>query len=374
MKKTYLVGGAVRDMLMGIEPKDKDYVVVGSTPQEMIDLGFTQVGQSFPVFLHPETGDEYALARKERKTGPGYHGFEFDVSSSVTLEEDLSRRDLTINSIAMDLETGNIIDPFNGLADIDNKVLRRTSDAFSEDPLRVLRVARFLARYEGFYVDYHTQKLCEQVIRGEDFAALSKERIWSEIERMMGEKYTSNGLDFLFRLDPSNKQLSTYQNVGTLDYALEQNLNATEKLYLLTEIRNISQDEALAEKIPSKVYKDVRLLRDFDDVLYAYIETGRVNPSNFVSVYEKYRESLKNNSFDLYSSYIEKLVGPFDQEDKDIKAAQKFIKIAKKAIGALSALNFSEIAKTTDPKKIKEVVASVKEQTVKKVIIEMEKS
>ena len=144
--KIYLVGGAVRDKLLGIPVKDRDWVVVGSSPDEMKEKGFKQVGKDFPVFIDPKTGEEYALARTERKSGHGYTGFEFDTNSNVTLEEDLARRDLTINAIAQD-EDGNLIDPFNGQEDIKNKKLRHVSDAFSEDPLRVLRVARFYSKF-----------------------------------------------------------------------------------------------------------------------------------------------------------------------------------------------------------------------------------
>jgi tRNA nucleotidyltransferase (CCA-adding enzyme) len=144
--KTYLVGGAVRDMLMGLEPKDKDYVVVGSSADEMLAAGFEKVGADFPVFLHPETGDEYALARREKKTGTGYLGFTSEFGADVTLEEDLGRRDISINSMAID-DKGNLIDPFNGQEDLKNKTLRHTSNAFEEDPVRVLRLARFRARF-----------------------------------------------------------------------------------------------------------------------------------------------------------------------------------------------------------------------------------
>ena len=172
--KTYLVGGAVRDMLMGLEPKDRDYVVVGSSEAEMMSLGYTKVGADFPVFLHPETGDEYALARRERKTGKGYLGFVSEFTPDVTLEEDLSRRDLTINSIAIDTlflgednkPDGIIIppvtDPFGGKDDLHNKILRHTSNAFEEDPVRVLRVARFCARFGS---DWQIAEETKELIR-----------------------------------------------------------------------------------------------------------------------------------------------------------------------------------------------------------------
>ena len=164
----YLVGGAVRDSLLEIPQSDRDWVVVGSTVEEMKRRGFRQVGKDFPVFLHPKTGEEYALARRERKTGPGYTGFVTDSSSVVTLKEDLSRRDLTINAMARDGE-GNLIDPHGGAQDLERRVLRHVSPAFVEDPLRVLRVARFAARYHtrGFTLAPETLELMKRIVRTE---------------------------------------------------------------------------------------------------------------------------------------------------------------------------------------------------------------
>lgn len=184
--KVYLVGGAVRDHLLGIESKDRDYVVVGSSPTEMIAAGFTQVGASFPVFLHPETNDEYALARTERKTGPGYHGFDTVFDSSVTLEDDLLRRDLTINAMAM-TENFQIIDPFHGIEDLEEGILRHTSEAFADDPLRVLRLARFAARYQ-FRVAPETMELSQKLVQSGELSTLPRERIWTELYKGFSEK------------------------------------------------------------------------------------------------------------------------------------------------------------------------------------------
>ena len=185
MSKCWLVGGAVRDMLLGREPKDRDYVVVGATPEEMIANGYEQVGADFPVFL--KNGEEYALARKERKVGVGYNGFETEFDVSVTLEEDLLRRDLTINSIAYDAESGVFIDPCGGMEDLRNGVLRHTSEAFSEDPLRVLRVARFASRYSHFVVDNATMDLMKDMVKAGELASLTKERVVSEFEKAFSE-------------------------------------------------------------------------------------------------------------------------------------------------------------------------------------------
>jgi len=186
--KTYAVGGAIRDTLMGIPAHDIDYVVVGATVEEMVAQGFRPVGKDFPVFLHPATQAEYALARTERKTGTGYKGFVFHTDPSVTLEQDLERRDLTINAMAQELSengewVGPIIDPFNGQEDLAKKILRHVSDAFAEDPLRLLRVARFAARFPEFIVADETILAIQAIVRSGELAALSSERIWQELSR-----------------------------------------------------------------------------------------------------------------------------------------------------------------------------------------------
>lgn len=189
LNNVYLVGGAVRDALLGIASKDNDYVVVGETVENMEALGFVAVGSDFPVFLHPETKEEYALARTERKSGTGYTGFAVDAGTAVTLEDDLARRDLTINAMALDCNN-NLIDPFNGQADLKNKILRHTTIAFAEDPVRVLRIARFLARYgEQWTIHPDTYALMEQLRDSGELAHLVPERVWKETEKALSEKY-----------------------------------------------------------------------------------------------------------------------------------------------------------------------------------------
>lgn len=185
----FLVGGAVRDQLLKRPVTERDWVVVGASTDEMLAQGFQQVGKDFPVFLHPQSKEEYALARTERKSGKGYTGFAVNADSSITLEEDLSRRDLTINAIAQD-DQGNLIDPFNGQADIDNKLLRHVSPAFAEDPLRVLRVARFAARYAhlGFRVADETLILMRDMVTAGEVDYLIPERVWKETQRALTEK------------------------------------------------------------------------------------------------------------------------------------------------------------------------------------------
>jgi len=186
--QVYLVGGAVRDRLLGREVSERDWVVVGATPGELERAGFIPVGRDFPVFLHPKTKEEHALARLERKVGPGYRGFTTEFSPQVTLEDDLRRRDLTINAMAEDA-AGNIIDPYGGRRDLDARLLRHVSEAFAEDPVRILRVARFAARYadSGFTVADETLALMRRMVEAGEAAALVAERVWAETEKALGE-------------------------------------------------------------------------------------------------------------------------------------------------------------------------------------------
>lgn len=218
--KIYLVGGAVRDELMGRTPKDRDYVVVGSSVDEMLSLGYKQVGADFPVFLHPESGCEYALARTERKSGTGYNGFVVNADSSITLEEDLRRRDLTINAMARDLETDELIDPFNGAQDLQSGILRHTSEAFAEDPLRVLRVARFAARYL-FTIAPETITLMWKLVDRGEMKTLTTERVWLEFEKAMMETAPARFVTTLWRCSAWN-QLFSEINSGSGLHALHK--------------------------------------------------------------------------------------------------------------------------------------------------------
>jgi len=202
---TYLVGGAVRDKLLGYPFVERDWVVVGATPKELLDQGYQQVGSDFPVFLHPETKEEYALARTERKSGTGYKGFQVFSDISVTLEEDLSRRDLTINAMAEDGE-GRIIDPYNGQKDLTNKILRHVSNAFVEDPLRVLRVARFAARYHhlGFKIAEETLTLMSDIAASGELQHLTAERVWVETEKALKERSPRTYIEVLRQCNALN--------------------------------------------------------------------------------------------------------------------------------------------------------------------------
>jgi tRNA nucleotidyltransferase (CCA-adding enzyme) len=188
--KIYVVGGAVRDALLGLPVQDRDHVVVGATPEDMVARGFTPVGKDFPVFLHPKTHEEYALARTERKTAPGYKGFHFHADPGITLEQDLARRDLTINAIAQ-AEDGALIDPYGGQRDLQAKVFRHVSDAFVEDPVRILRLARFAARFTDFTVAPETLALMQRMVQAGEVDALVPERVWQEVARGLMESRPS---------------------------------------------------------------------------------------------------------------------------------------------------------------------------------------
>ena len=203
----YLVGGAVRDKLLGFAGSDRDWVVVGATVAEMVAQGYRQVGKDFPVFLHPETNEEYALARTEKKTGKGYYGFVCHAAPDVTLEEDLQRRDLTVNAMAED-EHGNIIDPYNGQQDLQNKFLRHVSYAFVEDPVRVLRLARFAAKLSGFKAHESTVALVKEMHAAGELENLVPERVWREMERALLEKHSARFFEVL-------------QQCGVLDLLLQ---------------------------------------------------------------------------------------------------------------------------------------------------------
>ena len=189
--KVFQVGGSVRDELLGFESQDRDWVVVNSSPEEMERNGFKPIGKDFPVFLHPRTNEEYALARTERKSGVGYKGFEFYFDSSVTLEEDLRRRDFTINSIAKD-QNGRLIDPYNGIEDLERKIFRHTSPAFAEDPLRVLRFARFKSyeQLHEFNLHKETAVFFKKIINANELQDLSPERVWMETKKALQNKYS----------------------------------------------------------------------------------------------------------------------------------------------------------------------------------------
>lgn len=252
--QVYLVGGAVRDTLLGREVKERDYVVVGATPAQMLALGYTQVGKDFPVFLHPKTKDEYALARTERKQGKGYTGFICDFAPHITLEQDLARRDLTINAIAQ-ADDGTLIDPYHGKQDLTNKQLRHIGDAFSEDPLRVLRVARFAARYHylGFSVAPQTLALMANIVSSGEINSLTPERVWLEWQKALEDYHldvflhTLNQCGALAVLSPAlaaawQTQPNAAKNLAAIcHYARANNYNSHALFAQLASLLNVNE-------------------------------------------------------------------------------------------------------------------------------------
>jgi tRNA nucleotidyltransferase (CCA-adding enzyme) len=283
--KIYLVGGAIRDQLLGIPVKDKDWVVVGATPDEMLAKKFKQVGKDFPVFIHPKTGEEYALARTERKSGHGYTGFEFDTNPNVTLEEDLARRDLTINAIAQD-EKGKLIDPFNGQEDIKNKKLRHVSDAFSEDPLRVLRIARFHAKFDDFVVAPETVDKIREIVESGELEHLTPERKWLEIYKTAEDLFSffcfldeHKAKDTLF---PEIRSMSSYPPedheiiLTPHDATKVEIISCSLYYWLLTPERIESFCQRL--KVPNE-YKSLTLL--FSNCLNEYLNYSPDSAENY---------------------------------------------------------------------------------------------
>lgn len=226
----YLVGGAVRDELLGRPIKEKDWVVVGSTPDEMIAKGFQPVGKDFPVFLHPRTHEEYALARTERKTGKGYKGFHFYATPDVTLIDDLIRRDLTINAMAKNAKTGEIIDPHGGQNDLRNKLFRHVSPAFSEDPVRILRVARFATQFPDFTVCTETNALMQKMVKAGEVDALVAERVWKEFSRALISEKPDRFFDVLKNCDALPvlfPELNGHLELSAFNRAVEMNASGT---------------------------------------------------------------------------------------------------------------------------------------------------
>ena len=328
--KIFKVGGAVRDTQMGLKPKDTDWVVVGSSPEEMIEKGFKQVGKNFPVFLHPNTNEEYALARKDRKTGVGHKNFQFNFSPSVTLEEDLERRDLTINSMALD-EDGNLIDPFNGAKDIKNKCLRPVSQAFFEDPLRALRVARFKAQFPEFFLHESMEQALNKISTSNELSKLSSERVWREVMR---------GLEYDF-----SEFLQIIRN-----YNLD-----TPWFNKLTEIPNINSD------IPEIKWCEVSQANEFEFAVCLEI------PKSFskqLSLWKKFFDYDKRGNV----SYKVKFFGDFSKNNlRDaIYTLQFFKDINLECIPIIKEYaNFNFGAFSSDTK---QEFKSAKEKELKKII------
>ena len=349
--KIYLVGGAVRDQIMGLSVRDKDYVVVGSTSEEMVKLGYKPVGKDFPVFLHPKTHQEYALARTERKVSKGYKGFKVYASEEVTLEEDLQRRDLTINAIAKD-KRGKFFDPFGGIKDIKSRVLRHVSSAFVEDPIRVLRIARFSARFHKFKIHPKTEAILKQIIKNKEIETVASERVWSELAAGFLEKKSYLMFEVLNRcgalkillpeLDyPKNKNsikksLEYAAKFGysadvraaiffMYTYPIKPGIKCNEKIYLRLSVPNAVKKltEKLIFNLPDlKQFKKLKP-RQVLDLIYK-MDLFR-NPDILPDVMQ------------IFEAYIE---GQLSQKN----TAQTTLKVLQKYLKHLNKLNLSSIS------------------------------
>jgi tRNA nucleotidyltransferase (CCA-adding enzyme) len=325
--KIYVVGGAIRDQLLGLPVKDLDYVVVGATPEEMLAQGYTPVGQDFPVFLHPVTHAEYALARTERKVSPGYKGFVFHADPGVTLEQDLARRDLTINAMAKEADAngqpiGDVIDPYGGQKDINNKLFRHIGPAFSEDPVRLLRIARFAARFSDFSIEPSTLTLLKEIHTSGELNALVKERVWQEISRgLMSEKPSrmlqvllEMGVFELFfpKLNSNNSSL-----LSNIDLAANHHLNLSQRCAVLLSSLSIEDINAWAALwgIPVECRDHAVLVRE----LQAGLQSATLEPRNLLDLLNRVDIWRKPERFDelievadLLRLPTKQLVGAYD--------------------------------------------------------------
>jgi hypothetical protein len=365
----YSVGGAVRDHLLGREPKDRDFVVVGADIDWMVRNGFKQVGQAFPVFLHPETGEEYALARKEKKVAPGYQGFEFEFGPHVTLEDDLLRRDLTINSIAMNVFTGEIVDPYGGQHDLAQGIIRHTSEAFAEDPLRVLRVARFAARY-NFKIAQDTIDLCIKLVRSGEIDALSADRVWTELAKIFTEKKPSIAFKFLKligALDTPRLRNLVFQPVITYnDTQVEEELTFNEKAYFQLNLSGMSKKMIEDHRVPLDVVADSKFMDAFYKILDAFISNEPADQF-IVDMFNQFREPLKAGRFNRMVEMINIVNRHFNQDQQNILVA--VTDDVKTVFEKLAEIDFSELTKgMKNGEEIKKLVNDTKLKVVHSVM------
>ena len=346
--KIYLVGGAIRDKLLGLEPNENDWVVVNSNQKELLDLGYKQVGKQFPVFLHPETSEEYALARLERKVDKGHKGFEFDVSKSVTLEQDLLRRDLTINAIAQD-ENGELIDPYNGINDIENRVIRHVSEAFSEDPLRVFRVARFCAKFKEYNFNVHesTYEMMRSVVKSQEIETLSNERLWGELSKAFN---TNNPWVFFQVLIESNVAEEYFPELISNDLIKKKimyfsDLKIEKDVFL--SLVGFSVDFVESFGFPKKILDLYFIFNEFS-TKFISLKLEEKTILNFLNSLDAFRRPSRLNIFIKQMQHF--LNFHKINEDKKINLFLDLHEIIKEKIeyGNLSSLSVEEIKKRVE--------------------------
>ena len=336
----YEVGGAVRDSLLETKSNDRDWVVIGSSPEEMTQQGFKPIGKDFPVFLHPETKEEYALARTEKKSGHGYHGFNFYFGKDVTLEEDLSRRDFTINAIAKDSE-GNLIDPHNGIQDIQDKVFRHVSDSFLEDPLRAIRLARFKTydHLKDFTINANTEKLLNKIVESGEINILSENRIWAETERALSSNNPNIFFETLLRFgmhifhfkglyktkcDSSNTPSVRWAELQiNNNFVLGQNLpvpnNYENAAKILEKLSVIEGDESYKNIL--MVIQNIRFVQNEELIRDIILLPNLKKTKNLIL---RLLETIKETDFSVLSQVPKEHI-----EEEKIKLHDQIIKISK---------------------------------------------
>jgi tRNA nucleotidyltransferase (CCA-adding enzyme) len=373
--KIYLVGGAVRDQIMGLSVKDKDYVVVGSTFKEMVKLGYKPIGKDFPVFLHPKTHNEYALARTERKVSRGYKGFRIYASKEVTLEEDLKRRDLTINAIAKDAR-GQFIDPFHGIKDIKNKVLRHVSSAFVEDPIRVLRIARFSARFHQFKIHPKTESILKQIVRNKEIEAVASERIWHELFVGFSEKKSYLMIEVLHKcgalklLLPEMNYIKHKHSIKkSFEYALKSKYSPEIKaalffMYLYPLRLNGSLEEEIYTRlsVPNAVKKlTQKTISNLSDLK----EFKKLKSRQILDLI--YKMDLFRNP-DTFSDMMKIFEAFISSQPAQLKTAQTTLKSLKKYLKHLNKLNLASISQNKHGLDIKDAIYEARLEVLKKLI------
>ena len=373
--KIYLVGGAVRDQIMGLAVKDKDYVVVGSTFKEMVKLGYKPIGKDFPVFLHPKTHNEYALARTERKVSRGYKGFRIYASKEVTLEEDLKRRDLTINAIAKDAR-GQFIDPFHGIKDIKNKVLRHVSSAFVEDPIRVLRIARFSARFHQFKIHPKTESILKQIVRNKEIEAVASERIWHELFVGFSEKKSYLMIEVLHKcgalklLLPEMNYIKHKHSIKkSFEYALKSKYSPEIKaalffMYLYPLRLNGSLEEEIYTRlsVPNAVKKlTQKTISNLSDLK----EFKKLKSRQILDLI--YKMDLFRNP-DTFSDMMKIFEAFISNQPAQLKTAQTTLKSLKKYLKHLNKLNLALISQNKHGLDIKDAIYEARLEVLKKLI------
>ena len=378
----YLVGGAVRDNLLGLTPKERDWVVVGSTEQAMLDAGYQKVGKDFPVFLHPDTKEEYALARTEKKQGTGYTGFEVHADSHVSLEDDLKRRDLTINAIAQKTN-GELIDPYHGIQDIANRSLKHVSEAFSEDPLRVLRIARFKAKLHhlGFTIDDKTFALIKTMSKSGELTTLSPERIWQEIKRALDETspdqfvqtlYQCHALESLVpELDKRFHQADNIKGVGhnigqrtlfALQYAARHNFTTTVRFaILLHAVGEANTPKSLDTKRINKhhnqtlqaVFKRLKVPNEFAELatitgnfLHFAIKADKTKPDGILDLLEHCDAWRKPERFIAFLQACESLTASDENRPHNYINALTFLRTTLNACLTIDTKEFLDAGLT----------------------------